>query len=273
MLMTNRHKTLDEICVAAKAVIEHLFNNHEFCEKKWCHMKAYENELKDLQVKGIDTSAMEPPSHPFKYRSKTDDPELYIEMKDAFEPWGLPERLIESLHGESTQLNEALNLLVSKYAPKTKTYGSSMSLQNRIAIAIGVQNYGQHKFFSLVYNELGKSSFSQHLQRKDSLTEKRREYEQRLSVKKKRSQKRNDETKQLLEKQKRDKETGSTYGSPGTLNIVVPEEVWRKENEIKELLDCQCELYGCYAGGHKTKASKKCKYHTCLLITELHKSQ
>ena len=83
-------------------------------------MKAYENKLKHLQDQGIDTSDMKPTSQPYKYRSKEEDPELYIKMNDAFEPWSQPVRLTESLHGESTQINEALNQAVAKYIPKQK---------------------------------------------------------------------------------------------------------------------------------------------------------
>ena len=84
-------------------------------------------------------------------------------------------------------------------------------------------------------------------------------------------QKRNDTTRELLEKQQRDKERGSTYGTGVSVSILIPEEVQRKENKIKQLLDCRCDLYECYTGGHKTKASKRCKYHTCATMKEVYK--
>ena len=75
----------------------------------------------------------------------------------------------------------------------------------------------------------------------------------------------------INEKQQRDKERGSTYGTGVSVSILIPEEVRRKENEIKQLLDCRCDLYECYTGGHKTKASKRCKYHTCTTMKEVYK--
>ena len=39
MIKNNCNKTIDEIKVASKAVIEHLFNNHEYCDSRWCRPK------------------------------------------------------------------------------------------------------------------------------------------------------------------------------------------------------------------------------------------
>ena len=36
MLKTNRMKTIVEIKFASKASIEHLFNNNEYCDSRWC---------------------------------------------------------------------------------------------------------------------------------------------------------------------------------------------------------------------------------------------
>ena len=37
MLRTNCEKSIDKICEAAQAVLEHLFNNHQYCDESWCH--------------------------------------------------------------------------------------------------------------------------------------------------------------------------------------------------------------------------------------------
>lgn len=41
ILKTNRMKTIAEIKVASKAVIEHLFNNHDYCDFRWCRPKKH----------------------------------------------------------------------------------------------------------------------------------------------------------------------------------------------------------------------------------------
>ena len=39
MLKTNRMKTIAEMKIEPKAVIEYLFNNHEYCDSQWCRPK------------------------------------------------------------------------------------------------------------------------------------------------------------------------------------------------------------------------------------------
>ena len=46
MLKEARHGTLEEICEKCKCVIEHLFNNHEFCDNRWCLPLRSQNETK-----------------------------------------------------------------------------------------------------------------------------------------------------------------------------------------------------------------------------------
>ena len=55
----------------------------------------------------------------------------------------IPTRLKESLHEFNTQKNEAMNASITKYAPKTKTYGMTISLTNRVMIAIGINVYNK----------------------------------------------------------------------------------------------------------------------------------
>ena len=271
MLKQNWNKSIDEICDKAQAVIEHLFNNHAHCDVQWCHAKQKENMKENLhdQCDEEEVSASDlkkPPTHPFKYRSKTKDSELYNEIRKAYEKYQTPERLRESLHPYDTQSNEAMNQSVSKYAPKNKSYGASMSLATRVSVAIGVFNLGHYQYWLEVYHHLGlcmSQTLSDHLKKKDEAIAKKRENQKKLSVKIKRSQKQIELTKRLIETEMRDKKRGLSYGSGMAITVLVPEGVCEKENEVKKLLDCNCELFGCYAGGHKTKKSKKCKYHTC----------
>ena len=39
MLKTNRDRTIPEIKIASLAVIEHLFDNHQYCDSRWCRPK------------------------------------------------------------------------------------------------------------------------------------------------------------------------------------------------------------------------------------------
>ena len=41
--------------------------------------------------------------------------------------------------------NEAINTYIAKCAPKTKAYGMTISLTNRVTIAIGISDFGAEK--------------------------------------------------------------------------------------------------------------------------------
>ena len=56
------------------------------------------------------------------------------------------------LHEFDTQVNEAMNQAVSAKAPKHKTYGTTISLQNRVSIAIAIQIWGEEKFWTMIYD-------------------------------------------------------------------------------------------------------------------------
>ena len=56
-----------------------------------------------------------------------------------------------------------------------------------------------------------------------------------------------------MEHKDREKE-GAMYGSgteTSTTGAIVPEEVRKKENDLKTILGSVCENYECYASGHK----------------------
>eukprot|EP00957_Ditylum_brightwellii_P170644 12989368-Ditylum_brightwellii.AAC.1 len=58
------------------------------------------------------------------------------------------------LHEFDTQVNEAMNQAVSGKAPKHKTYGTTISLQNQASIAIAIQIWGKEKFWTMIYDQL-----------------------------------------------------------------------------------------------------------------------
>ena len=76
-------------------------------------------------------------------------------MTRCYLPFTTEERLKEFLRKFSTQKNKAMHKSVAKYAAKTRTYITIMSLTNKVMIAIGYCNLGFYIFWSRVYNELG----------------------------------------------------------------------------------------------------------------------
>jgi len=65
MLKSNRMNGISEVVTASKSVVEHLFNDHIYCDEKWCQPKKEMNEKKK-----------EEGSQSF-YRSKKKDKKLY----------------------------------------------------------------------------------------------------------------------------------------------------------------------------------------------------
>ena len=70
------------------------------------------------------------------FRSKIHNKKLYEKMKEIYSRFKTEEALIQCLYLFNTQLNEAMNISVVKYAPKGKTYCSSLPLSNHISIEL-----------------------------------------------------------------------------------------------------------------------------------------
>ena len=75
-------------------------------------------------------------------------------MSEIWEKLTTDERLKECMHPFDSQINEALNTSVGKYAPKGRTYCTSMSLANRVLIAMGTHNLGYLQYWTRVFESL-----------------------------------------------------------------------------------------------------------------------
>ena len=74
------------------------------------------------------------------------DKKLYTQIWNTYQPFTSPTRLHESLRIFDTHTqNEAINTYIAKCAPKTKAYGMTISLTNRVTIAIGISDFGAEK--------------------------------------------------------------------------------------------------------------------------------
>ena len=125
---------------AAEAVIEHHFDNHDYCGL-WCHRKKQSDEERAKKKK--------------IYRSKEEDKKLYHILKQKIERFITEEALDEVGHGMDTLVNESFNNTVAWIAPKNKVYSSSDSLKNRIAICLGINGLGTLEYYRLLFDRLG----------------------------------------------------------------------------------------------------------------------
>lgn len=124
----------------AKAVLEHHFDCHDYCGD-WCRRR---NE-----------AAAERNASNKYYRCKKKDAKLYAVLAGILGRFTTLERLKEMAHGLDTNMNEALNQIMTWYCPKNKVYAGSASLPNRLSIAVCIHSLGLELFFRRLFVKLG----------------------------------------------------------------------------------------------------------------------
>ena len=122
-----------------KAVVEHHFDNHQYCGE-FCNRKK-------------QTDAQRQATKKF-YRCKQKDKELYESLQQLVSRFVTHEALVEIGHGFDTLVNESLNNTVSWVAPKNKTYSTTQSLRNRICIAVCINGVGTLEFYQRLFVKL-----------------------------------------------------------------------------------------------------------------------
>ena len=134
------HQDMPRAKQQAKAVLEHRFGNHKFCDSAWCY--AFQaKSLKRKLTKGT-------------YLCKKRDEEAYTQLYITLQPFSQPDRLAESMHQMNTQRNEAMNAAISRLVPKTKHISKTNSLKTRVAIAISCANMGFSHFHHSILQQI-----------------------------------------------------------------------------------------------------------------------
>ena len=241
---------------AGKAVLEHHFDNHEFCGP-WCRRK--------------DLTAAEKKASKRFYRNKEDpiDAKLYARLHEIISRFVTLDRLREVAHGMDTQVNESFNNTVSWFAPKNKVYCGTRSLANRIAMAVGINSIGFVAFFTRLYAKLGiqmDASVLYFLKQKDTyryarLASLKKTSKKKLRMKRKFDRLKEDEMVARVQRQKRagtyrrgmnlDEEDGGAYDTTSN-----------KKNKARKDLVCPY----CHLVGHSTTRSKKCLQNPTRLL-------
>jgi hypothetical protein len=129
------------VCVnAGKAVLDHLFDQHDNCGE-WCPRK----RLTEQQLSE---------SRRF-YRCMTKDADLYKILTKKVGRYLTFDKLKDISYGMDTQVNESFNNTFSWFAPKSKVYCASASLSNRLSLAIGIHSVGQVRFWTRCFKTFG----------------------------------------------------------------------------------------------------------------------
>ena len=87
--------------------------------------------------------------------SKIEDQKMHKQVSLAIERFQDEEHVKECLHLNDTNINESLNMSVSRLVPKFKHYGTTMALDSRIRLVLGVHNLGYAEFYLTLLHNLG----------------------------------------------------------------------------------------------------------------------
>ena len=236
---------------AGKAVVEHHFDNHTYCGG-FCKRKTLTEEQKKQSAK--------------IYRSKVKDAKLYKFLNDTVCRFVTAEALREVGHGFDTQVNESLNNTVSWHAPKNKTYSGTMSLSNRISMAIGISTVGSLEYYRRLFTKCGihvTEATLHYLTQHQKARAYRIETYKKKEVKKKRNTKLHDKLREYSEKVKKNvaKRDGTVYqpgiGMDGGYCQQEEEEAPAPAAANNNSIICSA----CGESGHKMRTNKKCRFY------------
>lgn len=225
---------------AARACLEHHFDNHEDCGV-WCRRKSLTTEEAAASNRHC--------------RCKIKDSKLCDALASVCSRFFELKRLKEVAHGMDANVNESINNTISYFAPKNRVHCATRSLQNRISIAIGMSSLGFKEYFVRLFKALGTQLTPNVLHWLTVKDEKRvrRITKSRTTAKKRIRQKRKFERLKELEadaKRARDKREG-THKSGGNLNG------FHGKRKARSYKSKECPF--CRNKGHVTKRSKKCR--------------
>jgi hypothetical protein len=108
---------------ASKAVLEHHFNNHKFCDE-WCPLKKWSEEERIWK--------------PLKYRCKEADEKLYLQFQKIHSSFTTEEGLPDLYHEVHSNKCESINGFNTKFLPKKKHFCLTIANPGCTYLAIGL---------------------------------------------------------------------------------------------------------------------------------------
>ncbi len=180
---------------------------------------------------------------------------MYEEMTKILQRFTNTEKLKECHHGHSSQKNESLNTLVSRYCPKDKTFSHSTSLAGRICMVVGVDSVGHEEYYERSFagmNILLPKNTRKQMKKMKIQRDYDRMYQALPVCKRKRSMNKFATMRVGLAKQNADKARGLLYGTG--MNLA---ETSDPNPKAKKELVCKF----CGKTGHATTRSRSCKYN------------
>ena len=252
----NCSKELSDLEHGVKSVLEHHFNNHEFCGT-WCQCKGKTTEeMKDLKL---------------KYHDKQIHAKYYEQCKIIFNKCLL--KIKDVHHQYNSNLNEGMNKLICKFVPKDRGLNGTREYETRVNYAVCVDSIGYLETMVELFNKLD-MKLSYNIIRKLFAMDKRkiykRNYYQKIETKRKRIQTLHDKLRkgEAQLRKARAKEqiylSGINYTEEMDLNCTVtPPSTKVPSKKQKKTVgtqnDIPCKSCGMY--GHTRKSSHKCRFN------------
>ena len=120
---------------------------------------------------------------------------------EIHEKYTSDQRLLQMRHSFDTQMKESFNMRIAEFAPKSKTFSRSDSLQHRVHHAIAIHNLGYRGSYSEIFASIkipNCSVFDEWKKQKERKKHKKRAYDRQIKNKRKQAYKTEEKKKELL---------------------------------------------------------------------------
>jgi hypothetical protein len=224
-----RHEPLPSFVFRMKAVVEHMFDNHMFCDTSWCkeqrkrkaEMRARLAVVEQVGEDELLTATIASEEN-WKFWSKVDDRDLYIEMQRIQDKHTSKPMLHQLMHPFTSQKNEALNAAIAKVAPKDLTFSKTPSLRYRIAAVVGIDSVGWLPFVKRVLLDVNENyDMPESMERFFVSKQKKKEWAKGHQGKREVKQKRREKTNAKILQQKLDDQRAQQAGTYYAAGIAV----------------------------------------------------
>jgi hypothetical protein len=132
--------TYEEFKTAVEAVLEHHFDNHEYCGD-WC-TSAHGTE-EEVREQG------------FRFRSKTNDHAMYLFLKKHHDAFMQDEKLRQLFHQFDTNSVEGFNKFLTKFLHKDMTLCQTIENAARAYLALCLQSIGYRQTYKRLFELTG----------------------------------------------------------------------------------------------------------------------
>jgi len=125
------------------ALMEHHFDNHEFCNPSWCHFQEDSIRKSPDDIRGKLRNILSNPANKIVYDE--------VKIHDSFITH---ENLLMLMHPFDLQKNKALNCGFAKHAPKNIVFSKTFSLFDCLAFVIIIDSLGYEGTFKRLLADL-----------------------------------------------------------------------------------------------------------------------